>query len=474
MHNARRLLPVFWGGVLTLFAGPAGRLVANAIDDPLSEPFVYSCSCESAGPGDMADCLDCGDVCECGEEICSRGADVAALAYGGPCMTRATLTADWCGQRSALASSGLTVAADSTNFYFGNNHGGLRRDWEFGGHDDYVFNLDGGKAGLMEGMFFKVRAEHRYGRDINGDTGAIIPSTLLTELPVANSEDVYFTDVLLTQALSENFAVFAGKLDTLDADANAFASGRGKTQFSNLAFVATPLALRALPYSTLGCGFIVLVEKQPLLQVSCLNATDTTKTSGFDELFNDGCVLAAEAHLPTPLIGGMPGGQTLGGAWSSKNFTSLGQDPRIILPDVPIAEKSDSWVLYWNTHQYLVVDSGDPLRGWGYFARAGVADKDTNPIEHFLEFGFGGSSPLASRPADTFGVGWYRAYASDEIGVFLQTALGPLGDGQGVEAFYNIAVTPWCHITPDVQYIAPSREVVNDALVAGLRANVNF
>jgi porin len=458
-------------GVATL---PAIRLAAYAIEDPLSEPFVYRTSYECDAACDIADCLDCGDACACGEEVCDCGAGAAAAPYGGPCMTRSTLTADWCGLRSGLAASGLTVVADNANFYFGNARGGLRRDWEYGAHDDYVFNLDGGKAGLMEGMFFKVRAEHRFGRDVNGDTGAFLPATLLTELPVNDSEDVYLSNVLLTQAFSENFAVFAGKLDTLDADMNAFASGRGKTQFSNLAFIATPLALRAVPYSTLGAGFVVLSEMQPMFQFSCLNATDTVRTSGFDELFNDGCVLAAELRLPTPLVGGMPGHQVFGGAWNSRDFISLGQDPRIILPDVPIVQQTGSWVLYWNTDQYLVVDSADPLRGWGYFARAGVADEDTNPIEHFLQFGVGGSSPLASRPADTFGVGWYRAYTSDRIGPILTAALGPIGDGQGIEIFYNIAVTPWCHITPDVQFIMPAREAVNDALVAGVRAKVDF
>jgi hypothetical protein len=34
------------------------------------------------------------------------------------------------------------------------------------------------------------------------------------------------TNVFITQVLSEHFAVFAGKIDTLDGDANAFAHRR--------------------------------------------------------------------------------------------------------------------------------------------------------------------------------------------------------------------------------------------------------
>ncbi|WP_149753140.1 carbohydrate porin [Rubripirellula obstinata] len=54
-----------------------------------------------------------------------------------------------------------------------------------------------------------------------------------------------------------------------------------------------------------------------------------------------------------------------------------------------MARSSDSWSLYWNTDQYLSVDRSDPSRGWGYFARAGIADDNTNPLSYFLSAGLG-------------------------------------------------------------------------------------
>ena len=56
------------------------------------------------------------------------------------------------------------------------------------------------------------------------------------------------------QFLAPWVAVLGGKIETLDGDQNAFASGRGKTQFSNLAFVLNPALLRSVPYSALGGG----------------------------------------------------------------------------------------------------------------------------------------------------------------------------------------------------------------------------
>jgi porin len=372
-----------------------------------------------------------------------------------------------------MAEHGITLDADVTQFYFGVTEGGLDRRFDYGGHGDYVMNFDLGKLGVHQGLFLKLRAEHRFGESISDDTGAIIPATILANLPVRDSEDLYLTDVLFTQALSESFAVFAGKLDTFDGDPNAFASARGKDQFSNLAFVANPVFLRIVPYSTLGAGFIILRDKQPIFSFSVLNAVDTTRTSGFDELFEEGVALAAELRVPTNFHC-RPGHQLFGAAWNSRDFVTFGQDPRTILPDVPFAEQSGTWALYWNMDQYLYVDPCDPKRGWGYFARAGIGDDDVTPLEFFLSAGIGGNSSIRGREADRFGLGYYYAGTSDEFGPILEAVLGPLGDEQGVELFYNIAVTPWFQLTPDLQVINPFREAVDTAVVLGVRGKLDF
>ena len=146
-------------------------------------------------------------------------------------------------------------------FYMGVVDGGLDRRGRFSGHNDYVINADLGKLGIQEGLFLKVRAEHRYGNSMAGTTGALLPANIVADLPTADSDEVYLTDVLFTQMLSERFGVFAGKLDTFDGDMNAFASGRGKTQFSNVAFVVNPALFRTVPYSTLGAGFVILGDE---------------------------------------------------------------------------------------------------------------------------------------------------------------------------------------------------------------------
>ena len=355
----------------------------------------------------------------------------------------------------------------------GNTAGGAEQEFRYAGHGDYLANFDFGKMIGTPGAFLKVRAEHRFGETINDAAGVLMPPSIAGDLPVLNSTNLYLTNVLFTQALSESFVLYTGKLDTLDGDMNAFAHGRGVRQFSNSAFVANPIALRTIPYSTLGAGMAWLLEGEPWLVFNVLNATDTTRTAGFDELFNDGVALASEMRIPTNFFG-KPGHQLFAGTWNSRDFTALDQDPRIILPNVPIAKQSGSWSLYWNCDQYLITDAANPKRGWGYFARAGIADQGTNPVGYFLSSGLGGSSPIQSRERDSFGVGYYYINTSDEIAPFLSTVFGGIGDGQGVETFYNIAAGKRLTITPDMQVLVPSRENLDTALVVGLRANYNF
>ncbi len=382
------------------------------------------------------------------------------------------LLGDADGFRGRLADAGVTVLADNTGFYIGNANGGFAQAFDYAGHGDYCVLADGGKLGLRDGLHLKLRAEHRYGETIVGNVGCFISPTLIADLPVYDSEEVYLTNVLLTQELTDAFSVFAGKMDTLDGDMNAFAHGRGKTQFSNMGFVFNPIVGATVPYSTLGAGFVLHPADAPMVMVTVLNSTDTTDTSGFDTLFADGLLLSAAVRVPTNLFD-RPGHQLLGGTWNSRTYTSIAE-AYIPYPDVAIPTTRGSWCLYWNFDQFLFVDPDDATRGWGPFGRAGIADANTSPIDAFLSFGFGGNVPGRVRRDDTFGVGWYWASASPRIGTLITSQFGPVGDGQGIECFYNYALTRAVRITPDVQYVVPALRSAEPALIAGMRALVSF
>jgi porin len=386
--------------------------------------------------------------------------------------TTPQLTGDWCGVRSCFADCGIAFAGDNTGFFFGNTAGGVRQDFDYAGHGDYIVNMDAGKLGIHDGLFLKLKAEHRYGETITDDVGSFYSPTIAADLPIPNNEQIYLTNVLLTQMLNESVGVFAGKFDTLDGDLNAFAHGRGKTQFSNLGFVFNPIVAATVPYSTLGTGFFILQDRLPALSFNVMNSTDTTATSGFNELFNDGLLIATSLRWQT-CCWGRPGHILIAGTWNNQTYDSL-DEAYGEYPDVVIPTTRGSWSLYMNFDQYLVVDSDNPKRGWGTFGRAGIADPNTSPLAWFLSYGIGGSSPIKTRPADTFGVGWYYGGTSHQIGPILTDIFGAIGNGQVVECFYNYELTPVIRLTPDLQVIVPARETIDPALVVGLRMQVIF
>ena len=53
-------------------------------------------------------------------------------------------------------------------------------------------------------------------------------------------------------------------------------------------------------------------------------------------------------------------------------------------------------------------------------------------------------------------------------------AILPLRDERGLELFYNFGVTPWFHLTTDMQVITPILEGADTSLVLGLRAKIDF
>ncbi|WP_436716883.1 carbohydrate porin [Roseiconus lacunae] len=428
--------------------------------------LIGACSSASA---QSIDCTGWGDspLCDGAAVSCNQhGCDASGCdAFG--CQDLG-----WYGSlKAGLTDNGITLSNNLTQYYFGTVSGGREQTGRYGGHGDYVANIDLGKMGIQEGLFVKIRAEHRFGESIGEAAGVLLPPTLATELPVADSRDLYLTNVLFTQFLSESFGIYAGKLDTLDGDANAYASGRGITQFSNVAFIANPIALRTIPYASLGCGFVIVSDGEPLLNFLVMNPTDTANSDGFDELFADGVALSTELRFPTR-FGGKPGHQLFAGTWSSRDYVSLGQDPRVILPNIPITQADGSWSLYWNMDQALWVDPCHSDRHWGFFARAGLADDSANPINYLLSVGLGGASPV--REGDSFGVGYYYSGTSDEVGPILAAVAGPIDDSQGVEMYYRSQITRSISVTPDFQWIDQARQNLDDVYLLGVRMNVQF
>jgi porin len=47
-------------------------------------------------------------------------------------------------------------------------------------------------------------------------------------------------------------------------------------------------------------------------------------------------------------------------------------------------------------------------------------------------------------------------------------------DEQGIEAFYNVAVTPWISVTGDLQVVQPVVSDASTAVTAAIRTKIEF
>ena len=282
-----------------------------------------------------------------------------------------------------------------------------------------------------------------------------------------------------TQALSENLLLYAGKINTIDNLQQPFMPGRGlDAGFMNGAFVFNPVLGRTIPYSTFGAGGAVLAGGQPVVTLTVYDTNDRSTTSVFDDLFDNGAIIYPTVSLPTKFFG-MPGHQTVWGAYSSGRYDVLDPEALLIFPPPvpglppPTTLVRGSWWIDYRFDQALWVDPTDQTRSWGVFGDAGISDGNPNPIHWSVILGIGGSSPIPNRKLDTFGIAYYYMGLSDDFKNVVRPIV-PVRDERGLELFYNVGVTPWFHVTPDLQVITPTLEPAKTSLVLGLRAKIDF
>jgi porin len=377
--------------------------------------------------------------------------------------------------RECWAENGLTARFEYTQFYQGVVRGGLEQNSAYGSKFDKFFFLDGGKAGLWEGLFVDVHIEGRLGNSVNGNTGALSAVNLPMLFPKPGDDMIAMTGFKITQALSENFAVFAGKINTLDGFKGVFSGERGITGFQNMSFVFNPVFARTIPYSSLGAGAAVMHEGEAVASLAVFDAQNTPTQSGFNSFFSKGAVIFGDINIPISLRG-LKGHQGLSATWSSRTYGSLDSSGYTVLPVQGIVlpgRETGSWSLAYRFDQYLYEDPCHPGRGWGMFGQYGISDGNPNPVRWFASAGVGGNSLLPGRGGDTFGTAYYFTGASSTL-VNSLSPLAPIGNEQGLEFFYNVEVTKWFRVTPDLQVIDPLRQRADPAVVTGVRAQVVF
>jgi porin len=424
--------------------------------------------------------------------------------YSGDVWHRQFATGDWGGARTDLANKGVLFELDVTQLLQGNAHGGrdTNNAFRYSGSADYYLKLDTARMGLWPGGLFYFHGETKIGDNVNPKVGSLMAPNYQGLLPVPNDPGTTtLSEFYFMQALSEQLVVMAGKVDgTALADVNAFA-GNHRTQFMNTGLRINPVLFYATPYTSMAAGVVWLPTKwlQVITAVADNDPDGAATMTGFNTAFHgrDWCSVMQEFDFTIKPFD-KTGHQRFGWFWTSREFAELGGDGRIQFPRVigrsllprqalprwarvlrlgnqvysltDLEKSADTWGLYYNFDQFVFTEADDPEQGVGVFGRFGHGG-EPNIFEQFYSLGVSGKGTVPTRDRDTWGVGYYLANINDDI----NPAFG-LHSEQGVEAYYNIEVTPWLHISPDLQVIVdPGGSSRNDvALVYGLRMQVSL
>jgi porin len=389
-------------------------------------------------------------------------------------LTRASLLDGAGGPKEALRARGITVDFSLTQFYQGLVSGNGNKEWQHGSKADAVVTFDGAKVGLWRGLYVAVHQQWVWGEDVNnqGDR-SLLPVNTAMALPRLGGYE-RDTSLVITQIFNEQLSISAGKFNMLDAAAKTpLIGGGGIDTFTHFG-LAAPVSGVTPPYIV---GTSLTFKTEPaIFNVLIYDPRNSQDWDVVQHPFAEGTTISLSVTIPVK-IAGLTGYQGLRGVHSSAQGLDLASVPQLALPPGTggvLGTKSGYWYFAYSFQQYLFQSSTNPQEGWGVFGQVAVSDGNPNPIQSSWYAGLGGTSFIPGRSLDRWGVAYFRYNLSDELLAGLSTIGIDRRDEQGLEAYYNLAVTPWFRLTGNVEYIKPFRPDREDAIFLGLRTQVKL
>lgn len=388
-------------------------------------------------------------------------------------LERDTLTGDWCGLRPWLKAHGITIKPRLTQFYQGMPSGDGDHAFEYGGKADLLVNADLSKLGLWSGFSMTVHAEYNFGKSVNGYGGTIaLVNTALYFPGMDGAEAFDLSSVYLGQKFGDSVSLLLGKINIIDiAGTRPFAGGAGVDSFWNIVFAAPPSGT-VPPYLL---GALLSWRTEPAtFGLWIYDPNDAVNKTGLEAPFADGVTFRWSVEFPVT-IAGRSGHQGFVALYSTKDGTDLEDIKDTLIPSYPqgtLGIKNNRYYFAYLFDHYFYQSDEDPKEGVGLFGQFGISDGNPNRLYWSAHVGLGGTGLIPGRSRDNWGVGYYYAAPSSHLKDSFEPIL-EIRDEQGVEIFYNFAVTPWLTFGANLQIIKPS--LANEtAVFSGLRTVIRF
>jgi porin len=389
------------------------------------------------------------------------------------------MTGNWGGARTELANHGVQLDVRLIQFYQGVASGGANTNFAYGGKLDYLIKLDGKKMGLWDGLFVNIHAETQFGESITDDAGGMsLPNTAML-YPLPDYHGTAITGLLVEQALNKNFVLFGGKINVIDLWTMIYPrTGGGIDGFMNTNMLAAALPwFRYVNLSFLGGGALVLRDDGQIRGgVLVFDTNNCTTTSGIPQLFDSGAGFMGLWRLFFD-IDDKPGRLLFVFGGTTRTYASLSaSDWKLDVVDKTISagKKTGAWTAAVYYDQVLWENPSDKKQNVWFFT--GVSISDGNPS--FAKWGgfasVEGTGLIPDREKDKAGVGVFYNQLSSELKDLAFDADHKLQDIWGMEAYYNIEIAPWFHLTPNLQVIQNQYRGDDPAVIVGIRSVIDF
>jgi porin len=387
--------------------------------------------------------------------------------------TRDTLTGDWLGYGPALAKNGIVIDSSLTQFYQGVASGGNQQVFKYGGKFDLFMHLDTEKMGLWQGGKLAIHGvDWQYGQNVVAGLASLAPVNANAVTPTVE-ESFALTTLLYEHELGGGFLAAAGRINTLDFWEILYPDyGRGVDGFMNMSINLPMNCAPSMPFIGNVAGLLKGGKRGIEAGFLVMESNHVPTTVGMD--FPNETTLVAIARKYTDFCC-LPGSHTLMAAYAGGDYTSFDTSGWVVLPGggvIPTAV-DDSWMAVYLAEQRFWVDPCNERRYAKLFGKLGYSDSNTSPFGCTASLSAEAFGAMDCRPNDRMGIGYfYNGLNADFKGLFAGT--NPLQDVHGGEIYYNAAVTPWFHLTADMQVVNVAAQSNDPAIVVALRGKIDF
>ena len=318
---------------------------------------------------------------------------------------------------------------------------------------DYSLTIDTEKLGLIQGGTLYALGQNLHAFNLATDFVGDIQGISNIDAPVSNR----LGELWYKQSLFKDKAgIKLGKQDT-NCDFDALESSGN---FINSSFTLMPnIPMPSYPDQALGAAVFIEPIEQFNLKAGVYDGSSEPSTLGFRTAFDgqEGTFTIVESGIK-PIIKKLPGNY-ITGFWFDSGYVDE-------ISEAPDARTfSSNYGFYAGIEQAVYKENEDDNQGLYIQGQYGWNPSNRNEIARFYSIGFTYFGLINKRDQDVLGFGTAIANLSGRT---------QKKDEIVLESFYQIQLTPWFAIQPDMQYIFNPGGNNKNAFILGVRTLVSF